>query len=196
MTAKKFCGAKKRQGAGTCRRPAGWGTDHPGHGNCKLHGGATTNGRKAAQKEIAKEAVARYGLPREVDPDEALLEEVHRTAGHVAWLGEVVAKLQKDELTYGITKVKELADGGEEVERKAAPNVWLRLYQDERDRLARVCKAALDAGIAERRVRIAEQQAEQLARVVSAIVKDLGHDLEDPDVRETVRLRLIEGGAA
>lgn len=37
---KKFCGAKNRKG-GTCKRPAGWGTDHVGEGKCKLHGGAT-----------------------------------------------------------------------------------------------------------------------------------------------------------
>lgn len=29
--------------AGTpCRQPAGWGTEHPGAGRCKLHGGAST----------------------------------------------------------------------------------------------------------------------------------------------------------
>jgi len=34
------CGAKTRDG-GTCGQPAGWGTDHPGEGRCKFHGGAT-----------------------------------------------------------------------------------------------------------------------------------------------------------
>lgn len=34
------CGAKTRAGT-PCRRPAGAGTDHPGSGRCKLHGGAT-----------------------------------------------------------------------------------------------------------------------------------------------------------
>ncbi|WP_240738103.1 HGGxSTG domain-containing protein [Deinococcus fonticola] len=32
------CGAKNRSGK-PCARPAGWGTDHPGEGRCKLHGG-------------------------------------------------------------------------------------------------------------------------------------------------------------
>jgi hypothetical protein len=70
----------------------------------------------------------------------------------------------------------------------------VRLYQEERDRLVRVAKAAIDAGVAERQVRITEEQARQLARVVSAIVIDLGHDLADDRVREVVRLRLLEGG--
>ena len=33
------CGAKKKQGPGTCQQKAGWGTDHLGEGRCKLHGG-------------------------------------------------------------------------------------------------------------------------------------------------------------
>lgn len=33
------CNSRKRQGEGLCTRPAGWGTDHPGQGRCKLHGG-------------------------------------------------------------------------------------------------------------------------------------------------------------
>jgi hypothetical protein len=34
------CGAKTRSG-GRCAHPAGWSTDHPGQGKCKLHGGAS-----------------------------------------------------------------------------------------------------------------------------------------------------------
>lgn len=37
---KPTCGAKTRSG-GPCRHEAGWGTDHPGAGRCKLHGGST-----------------------------------------------------------------------------------------------------------------------------------------------------------
>lgn len=33
------CGAKRNKTDATCARPAGWGTDHPGTGRCKLHGG-------------------------------------------------------------------------------------------------------------------------------------------------------------
>jgi hypothetical protein len=41
---RSLCGAKKRQGDGVCRHPAGWGTSHPGFGRCKAHGGSTRNG--------------------------------------------------------------------------------------------------------------------------------------------------------
>lgn len=40
MSEQDTCGRAKRDGSGEpCTRPAGWGTDHPGEGACKLHGG-------------------------------------------------------------------------------------------------------------------------------------------------------------
>lgn len=43
----KLCGAKTRSREGTCRNPAGAGTDHVGEGRCKFHGGnaAVKHGR-------------------------------------------------------------------------------------------------------------------------------------------------------
>lgn len=41
MTA--LCGAKTRRGT-LCQQHAGWGTEHPGEGRCKLHGGASPRG--------------------------------------------------------------------------------------------------------------------------------------------------------
>jgi len=43
MTKLPLCGAKTRAGT-SCRRPAGWGTDHVGEGRCKLHGGRSLRG--------------------------------------------------------------------------------------------------------------------------------------------------------
>ena len=37
----EICGAKTKRGT-PCLRPAGWGTNHPGTGRCKLHGGCST----------------------------------------------------------------------------------------------------------------------------------------------------------
>ncbi len=61
----RYCGARKRQltrPSETCRRPAGWGTWHPGVGRCKLHGGARgyTHGRYSrVAREHLLPAVAR-----------------------------------------------------------------------------------------------------------------------------------------
>ena len=186
------CGANTKRGA-ICNKPAGWGTPYR-HGRCKLHGGASPTHVKAAQRREAELAVVTLGLARDVDPHEALLEELHRAAGHVAWLGEVVGELDKNQVVYGITRTVQHPDGTRTVEARAGINVWVKLYQDERDRLVRVAKAALDAGVAEQQVRLTEAQAQQLAALIRAILTDLGHDLADEHVREVVRLRLTEGG--
>lgn len=55
-----LCGAAKRQGAGNCRRPAGWGTSHPGAGTCKLHGGSTRNHTRAVAYAAAEAEFAAF----------------------------------------------------------------------------------------------------------------------------------------
>jgi hypothetical protein len=185
------CGANTKRGA-VCRKPAGWGTPYR-HGRCKLHGGATPTHLKAAQRREAEQAVASLGLPREVEPHTALLEEVHRAAGHVAWLAEEVGQLEKSQVVQGITRTVQAPDGTRTVEARATVNVWVRLYQEWHDRLVRVSKLAIDAGVEERQVRLAERQAQQLAKVIRAILTDLGHDLGDERDRKVMRLRLVEG---
>jgi hypothetical protein len=150
-----------------------------------------TSERPSAGK--AERAVASLGLPREVEPHTALLEEVHRAAGHVAWLAEVVGQLDQSQIVHGITRTVQAADGTRTVEARATVNVWVRLYQEWHDRLVRVAKTAIDAGVEERQVRLAEAQAQRLAAVIRAILTDLGYDLEEENVRKVVRLRLLEG---
>lgn len=167
---------------------------------CVAHGGAAPQVKAAAarnlERETAERAVATLGLPREIDPHTALLEEVWRAAGHVAWLQEVVAGLERQRVVQGVIKTVQLPDGGRRVEVGAAISTWVALYQGERDRLVRAAREAIHAGVAERQVRIAEGQAQMLARVISLVVTDLGHDLKDERVRGIMRLRVIEGGQA
>lgn len=180
------CGAKTRSGT-PCKRAAGSGTEHKGFGNCKHHGGNTPSGIKYAQKLMAGEQVVVYGLPREIDPHSALIEELHRTAGHVAYLAGVIKDLQGDQ----DLKQYQTGDNGT-IER---PSVWIELYHEERKHFMAIAKTCISVGIEERRIRLAEEQGELLAEVVRGIVSDLGHDLKDPAVGKIVRLRLIEGGA-
>lgn len=143
-----------------------------------------------------------FGLPREIDPQQALLEEVHRTAGHVAWLQAKIASLPTD------AELKQL-DKSEQFER---PAVWVEMYQEERKHLARVSEAAIRAGIAERQVKLAEAQGAQLAgvlrNVLDAVFAALGaaglavdvlQQIQRERVPEIVRkhlLELVEGGSA
>lgn len=185
---KQKCGAKARSG-NPCGRPAGWGTSHPGTGRCKMHAGSTPTGIKAAQNEMATVAVKTYGLPVEVDPHEALLDELHRTAGHVAWLAMKVQGLE-DEKLHGPV------GGGEHSHAREEPHVWVRLYQEERVHLGRIAKTCIEVGIEERRVRLAERMGELFAAALGRILEQLGV-ADHPDAPKVVRreLQVLEGGA-
>jgi hypothetical protein len=182
------CGAKKKQGEGTCTQPRGWGTTHPGYGQCKLHGGATKNGIAAAQREQAERAVVAYGLPIEVDPHTALLEELHRTAGHVAWLNEKVNDLQEDQMTGLVGAMPFPA---------SKPSVWIEMYHQERAHLTLVAKTCIAAGIEERRVKVAEQTGQLFATIIHGILEDLGVG-DSPEAPAIVRKHLVglQGGQA
>lgn len=59
------CNARRTDGSGYCGQPAGWGTDHTGHGRCKYHGGNTQNQEKsliADLEDAAGDAAVAYRL--------------------------------------------------------------------------------------------------------------------------------------
>lgn len=192
------CGAAKRDGS-TCRKPQGWGTPNK-IGRCRLHGGNTPTHRKAAERALAEKAVATFGLPRTVDPRDALLEEVYRTAGAVDWLHQQVQALQTDDVVWGVTEEVTKDSGefpGTDTTRAAEVNVWVRLWQQERAHLVRVAKEAIGAGLEERRVRLAEQQGAMLAGVIKAILADLNLSPEQQaQVATVVPMRLRSVTAA
>lgn len=185
------CTAHSKRSGTQCKRiPA------EGATVCVMHGGNAPQVREAAERRVqqayAERAVATYGLPRDVDPHTALAEEVARTAGHVAWLGAKIAELEDDDLVWGVTAQDDKGATefpGTDTTSEAKPNVWVKLYQDERAHLTRVAKAAVDAGVEERRVQIAEQQGELIARVIRGVLDDLGVG-DREDVPRVVRRHL------
>lgn len=97
-----ICGAKssvsptakqssKCSNKGICHNPAGYRTDHGGAGKCTYHFGRTKAVSQAAHRQAIRHEMRRYGVPVPIDPEEALREEIHRTVGHVRWLGDKVA---------------------------------------------------------------------------------------------------------
>lgn len=162
------CGANTRSGH-PCGRPAGWGTEHPGIGTCKLHGGSTTNHNKAAAVVQAQRDVELFAARRDIHPAEALLELVQWTAGEVDYWRQRVTQLEEDDLTWGTTKVKTGGDDRGTTE-EAKPNIAYAMLVDASNRLERYSSAALKANIDERRVRLAESEGRVLAGVIQRIL--------------------------
>lgn len=173
-SAAPICGAKTRAGTPCLAAPC------KGSKRCRMHGGAAPQVKAKAAERIAegkaRKALETYGQKVDVDPITALLDEVCWTAGHVAWLRERVREIEVEALVWG--KTEQVVKGATEFEgtdttEAAAPNIWLTLYQKERAHLVAVCKAAISAGIEERRVRLAERQGDLIVQVLQKIFGDL-----------------------
>lgn len=191
---KPLCGGRKRQGTGTCTRPAGWGTPHVGIGACKLHGGSTPNACKAADRILAQQTANTYGIPRRIDPADGLIEEYWRSAGIVAGLETHVAALRPDELVWGVTETTNLPTssndddtptGGQIVKSKAVPNIWLKLFNEERDRFAKLGLEIVRLGLESRRDEYIRAQVDAFAAVL------LHADLALTDAQRTTAARLL-----
>ncbi len=183
-----LCGAKLRNGRGTCRKQAGWGTDHGptggagGYGRCRLHGGNTRDQRKrAAAEEARAEAVKMVmGSPIPTTPEDALQLCIDVTRGEVAYCDRRIGELTDGNAAVPLASDRvheELDQSGDvhelqdrTVQSTAELHVWINTRIGAVERLARFSKMALDAGVAERRIRIGERQAEVLAGVILAVV--------------------------
>lgn len=195
------CSATSKQTGERCRASC-----DPGATVCRVHGGATAAAKAAAQRRVQNEAarkyVATYGLPVDVKPMQALVDELRRTAGHVAWLGELIAGLPHEDVASdggapfdglvqhpgsGLVQVLPGVGGGITV----AASVWVELYQRERKHLVDVSATLVKLGFAEREVRILEFQASAFVTALRSIFTDLGM-LDDPRVPDVVERRLRE----
>jgi uncharacterized protein YgfB (UPF0149 family) len=153
---RKRCSAMSKQTGEQCgNSPA------RGQAVCRFHGGGSPQAKKAAARRLAaaagEAAVRKFGLDVSVHPGDALLSEVSRSAALVVWLGDQLAGMGDEDVTV-------------------SPE-W-QAWMQERQHLARVSKAALDAGVDERRVQLAESQAETLADVIRAVLDGLGLSAE------------------
>lgn len=170
-----------------------------GQNICHMHGGRAPQNKAKAEgrmvEDRARALVATYGRKIDTTATEALLDEVQWTAGHVAWLRERVQEIESEAmvegtdsehpLVWGVTKKK---TGGDDfgTTSEAAPNVWLKLYQQEREHLVKVCSAAIKAGIEERKIQLAEQQGALVAQAIRAILGDLQLTVEQQALVPTV----------
>jgi hypothetical protein len=172
----QWCTTKTKRGT-ICQNRAGAGTGHLGAGPCFLHGGAGENGEQVGAWIVA------HGFARalEVTPWDGLLMAVRIAAGRVAWIEAKLATAEYDrqlEPPHG-ESISEAGRGFDE----GGTNLhfWVKQAELWHDRLARVSKLAIDAGVAERLVRQLELEADLMLRATTLTFDELGLGV---DVRE------------
>lgn len=113
-----LCGARARTAGGRpCQRPAGWGTDHPGSGRCKFHGGASTgpkSGPGLYRRKLTPELQAIYDQFL-TDPNlKRLDEEVALVKALI--VQAIEKKYQPDEITELVERLSRVVKRKVEIE--------------------------------------------------------------------------------
>lgn len=160
---KEKCGAKRTDGSGEqCNNEAGFGTQHIGVGKCKWHGGCTDSGNKSAANLLAARVIGGYHGEIDIEPHDGILWCIRMAAGQIHHLNQHAALIASDE------------DVDDE---KHFASIKLQRIMLERgkamDQLAKYSKAALDANVAERQIKIAEGYGQILASLLAAVFEDL-----------------------
>lgn len=164
------CGLERPDG-GSCRRPAGYRTCHPGRGHCGRHGGLShwrVDRMGADVHEIAKEL--------DISPWEALLVAVKRWSGMAAWYDSKIAETENDD---------DLRPGGGSYD-------WVKGSERAHSNAARYAKMAIDAGVAERMVQQMELEGQTIAQVLLRTLTALGLSAEQEETaRQLLRRELL-----
>lgn len=135
---------------GRCPALAGHGTAHAGYGPCASH----------ADRDVHEGWVSALDVARElnISPWEALLKNVRLAAGRVAWVDEQLSQVVRS--NDGDMNKPEVAR-------------WLKESRLERTLMAKMAKAAIDGGVAERLVRQTELEGQLVAAAVVAALDKL-----------------------
>jgi hypothetical protein len=149
------CGANKR-GGGTCHHAAGFGTSHLGIGRCKYHGGTT----RAHTANAAKQEAVLLGAPKEINPLDAILWCIRLSAGEIEFYTEQMAMLEEKDWFEDTIMGKQM-------------HIMARERGIAQERLVKFSKTAIDLGLAERAVRLAEQFGNTIARLLHGLLDDL-----------------------
>lgn len=187
----KKCGVIVQRGvwAGKpCTQRAGQGTAYVGiGGHCVAHGGAKKQGRAVGAWHMAH----KFAEELDVSPWEALLMVIRITAGRVRYCEAVLSSAVDDRELEGRVSEREPTGVTENGELTTGRDLrwWVDTSERERDRLARVSKAAIDAGVAqlliEKELRAGEELAGTFVKVLTAM-EDAGMDDAALEVARTV----------
>jgi hypothetical protein len=139
-----------------------------------MHGGASRQGYQHAAKIEMQTMANVMGLPVDTDPSIALLNMVRIAAGEVEYATLMIGALHQDDAVETFTETQVDADGGYvKTSNMTTLNIWIRTRHDAMDRLVRYAKTAIDAGVAERQVRVAEQMGGMLGKLITAVLGEL-----------------------
>lgn len=157
---------------------------------CRAHGAAKgTKGRAAADAKV-QEAKSKAAVSKlfgravvNVDYREALVNELAFTHTLVASYRSEISGLP------GLTST---------TERGETAHALIVLHDRAQDHLLKVIRACHEARIDQQMLDLARTHADQMDRMIHALLRGLGHDPQDPEVRQIVRtmLTVIDGGAA
>lgn len=158
-----------------CMKQAGQGTDHLAWGMCMAHGGAKRYGRAHAGWLMAH----KFAEELDVSPWEALLMVIRITAGKVRYCEAVLATAQDDKELEGRvdeTQVTGVVVGGADdgaVTTGRNLSWWVATSERERMMLAKVSKAAIDAGVAQLLIEKELRAGEELAGTFVKVMEQL-----------------------
>lgn len=145
--------------------------------------------------------MAVMGTAIDVDPMEALLWCVRISAGEVAYATQKVHALDERDEVVNPEQILEREGGRITEERTVFPdelNLWIKVRQTAMERLAKFSKMALDAGVAERQVKMAEGTGEDLAVAIGTILQGLSLTAEQEALAPRLvrdALELLEGSS-
>lgn len=161
----------------------------PGGTVCIRHGGVSQRRGQRVQEfhrqQTMEHAREMLGLvDYDLTPEEALLQTVRESAANVAFyrarVQEIVGEADLDDpnhpLIWGVTQnvsTGASATPGDDETSAAGANVWLTLYKEERELLLKASAAAVRAGIAERKIRLAEMGADIIVGRIRQIINAL-----------------------
>jgi hypothetical protein len=180
--AKKYCGGKLKRREGTCTRPPGWGTDHPGAGRCKLHGGSSPSGRAAGAEELLENEARKLLYKYDARPVDNPLQALQMLAGRALALehaiGEAVNSLE------GAIRYTDEHDA-EQLRAEVA------VLERAMDRCGKILVDIAKLNIEERLARVTEKQAQMAMDALSAAMGEMGMNAEQQrDARSRVARHL------
>lgn len=175
------CGHRGERGhAGApCCQTKGWGTNHNGTGNCKLHGGVGAKGERHAAKELAALALEELGVQVDVDPVGALLARVREAHGNCIFLLARARELGHA-LVGPVQRDARDGDSYELYEASEEVRAVVRLYGEWFDRSAKVSKMAIDAGIAQQRLELEKQRVDAVVSMLNASLEAAANAIRIP----------------